>query len=490
MEDQSTNKRTTRFTRNKTEDVSVLLNGKIPPQARELEEAVLGAILIEREALNDVAAILKPEMFYVDAHVTIYRACLEVDKKSISIDLLTLTEHLRSIGKLEEVGGAYYLSELTNKIASSANIEHHARIIAQKWMQREVISVSNNSIRDAYEDTTDVFDLIENNQKKINDIISNTVNKDFVHVGTNLARDLSVLETIRSSENKIVGIPCGIVPIDKFFRGWEPGDLIIIAARPSVGKTALAASIAHGAASLNIPVAIASLEMPERQMRLRLLSIESDVDLARISKAGYSDTEKDILYKCSDSLMSRPIYIDDQAGLSLTELRTKATRLKRLHGIKMLIVDYLQLMSSGEKGLHREQEISTISRGLKKLAKDLDIPVIALSQLNRSVESRGGEKRPQLSDLRESGAIEQDADIVIFPHRPDKFGIMEYDDGSSTKNTAILIVAKYRNGPTGDIAEHLAYDTRCAKFYYKHESFLNDFVEQKPTTQTDEDLPF
>ena len=182
MEDQSTNKRTTRFTRNKTEDVSVLLNGKIPPQARELEEAVLGAILIEREALNDVAAILKPEMFYVDAHVTIYRACLEVDKKSISIDLLTLTEHLRSIGKLEEVGGAYYLSELTNKIASSANIEHHARIIAQKWMQREVISVSNNSIRDAYEDTTDVFDLIENNQKKINDIISNTVKKDFVHV--------------------------------------------------------------------------------------------------------------------------------------------------------------------------------------------------------------------------------------------------------------------------------------------------------------------
>lgn len=490
MEDQSTNKRTTRFTRDRTGDVSVLLYGKIPPQARELEEAVLGAILIEREALNDVAAILKPEMFYVDAHATIYNACLAVDKKNISVDLLTITENLRSNSKLEEVGGAYYLSGLTNKIASSANIEHHARIIIQKWMFREIISVSNQSIRDAYEDTTDVFDVIESNQKRVNEIISNTVKKDFVHVGKNMAKDIERLENIRLSEVKIVGTPTGIQPIDQFFRGFESGDLIIIAARPSVGKTALAASIAHGTASLNIPVAICSLEMPEQQMRYRLLAIESDVDLTRISKAGYSESEKDILFKSSESLMQKPIYIDDQAGLSLIELRSKATRLKRLYGIKMLIIDYLQLMSSGEKTGNREQEISTISRGLKKLAKDLDLPIIALSQLNRSVESRGGEKRPNLSDLRESGAIEQDADIVIFPHRPDKSGIMEYEDGRPTKNTAILIVAKYRNGPTGDIAEHLYYDPKCAKFHYKVDSFMDEFVEQKPTTQTDEELPF
>lgn len=490
MEEQTTNKRTTKFTRNKTEDISNLLYGKIPPQARELEEAVLGAILIEKDALNEVSAILKPEMFYVDAHATIFMAFLEVDKKNVGVDLLTVTEHLRNMAKLEEVGGAYYLSELTNKIGSSANIEYHARIIIQKWMFRELIRISNDSIRDSYEDVNDVFDVIETNQKRTNEIISNTVKKDFVHVGKNMAKDIDLLETIRLSDTKIVGTPTGLQPVDRFFRGFEAGDLIIIAARPSVGKTALAVSFAHGAASLGIPVAICSLEMPERQIRFRLLSIESDIDLSRIGKAGYSDLEKKNLDESADRLMQKPIYIDDQAGISLIELRSKASRLKRQNGIKMLIIDYMQLMSSGEKTGNREQEISTISRGLKKLAKDLDIPILALSQLNRSVENRGGEKRPNLSDLRESGAIEQDADIVIFPYRPDKSGILEYNDGSSTINTAILIVAKNRNGPTGDIAEHLFYDPKCAKFYYKAESFLNQFTEQPATELKSDDLPF
>lgn len=476
--------------RKKTEDFSNMLYGKIPPQARELEEAVLGALLLESTALNDVADILKPEMFYVDAHGTIYKAILDTDKKNSVIDLLTISEHLRSIGKLEEVGGAYYLSELTNKVGSSVNIEYHARIIIQKWMLREMISVSNETMRESYEDTTDVFEVIDSNQKRVQEIITNTVKKDFVHIGKNMIKDIEVLENIRLSESKIVGTPTGIPPIDSFFRGFEPGDLIIIAARPSVGKTALAASMAHGAASLGIPVAICSLEMPERQLRHRLLSIESNIDLNCISKAGYSERERSVLFSSSETLVKKPIYIDDQAGLSLIELRSKASRLKRTCGIKMLIIDYLQLMSSGEKTGNREQEISTISRGLKKLAKDLDLPVIALSQLNRSVESRGGEKRPNLSDLRESGAIEQDADIVIFPYRPDKSGILQYEDGRSTKNTAILIVAKYRQGPTGDIGDHLFYDPKCAKFYYNPGSYMDEFEQIPHGNAPDADLPF
>jgi replicative DNA helicase len=459
------------------------LYSKIPPQARELEEAVLGSILIERDAMGEIADILKPDVFYVDAHKTIFEYCLNLYKASKPIDLLSVTEELRKESKLEEVGGAYYLSELTNKIGSSANIEYHARIIIQRFLSREIIRICNDSTRDAYEDTTDVFELIDTLLISVNSLNENTADKGFVHIGDRAMDTMTELETIKNSENKFIGVPCGIKKIDNYFYGFRNSDLIIVGARPSMGKTALGLSIAYGAAELGIPVAFASLEMSTDAVRKRLVAIDTNINLESINNATYNDSEGDMILQSLNKYKSRKsnIYIDDKAQMTVSQLRSKVGKLVRNKGVKMLIVDYLQLMRSGEKGLIREQEIGAISRGLKAIAKDLNIPVIALAQLSRGLEHRGGDKKPMLSDLRESGSIEQDADVVMFPHRPEYYNLNEANDGSSLKGVAELIIAKFRNGKTGTIPD-LAFIARCAKFAdeapYWRSDLMSEMVQQ------------
>lgn len=470
MEEQSAGniaKRSTRFTRNKTEDISNLLYGKIPPQARELEEAVLGAILIEKDAISYVSDILKPESFYVDAHATIYRAIQSLFGKSQPIDLLTVTEELRKNGKLEEVGGAYYISELTNKIASSANVEYHARIIIQKFIQRELIRISNEIIRDAYEDTTDVFDLLDMAEKRIYEITDKNLRNSVQGIGQLVSKSILQIDGLLNREDGLLedSVPSGYLELDKMTSGWKATDLVIVAARPSMGKTAFVLNLARNAAvDYNMPVAIFSLEMGAVQLAKRLISLECEIDAQKVANGKMSDNEFGILRDKVEKLSTSPIYINDQPAINVYELRAQCRRLQNAHGIKMVIIDYLQLMSGGgDKGMNREQEISTISRSLKGLAKELNIPVIALSQLNRSVETRGGDKKPQLSDLRESGSIEQDADMVMFLYRPEYYNMNEGNDGASLKGVAEVIIAKHRNGPTGSV--ELRFNKNFGRFY-------------------------
>jgi replicative DNA helicase len=467
MEDQTTNKRTTRFTRNKTEDISNMLYGKIPPQARELEETVLGAILIEKDAISYVSDILKPESFYVDAHATIFRAIQNLFGKSQPIDLLTITEELRKTAKLEEVGGAYYLSELTNKVASSANVEYHARIVIQKFIQRELIRISNDIIRDAYEDTTDVFDLLDKAEKRIYEITDKNLRNSVQGIGQLVSKSIMQIDGLINREDGLLedSVPSGYLELDKMTSGWKATDLVIIAARPSMGKTAFVLNLARNAAvDFNMPVAIFSLEMGAVQLAKRLISLECEIDAQKVANGKMTDNEYSILRDKVEKLSSAPIYINDQPAINVYELRAQCRRLQNAHGIKMVIIDYLQLMSGGgDKGMNREQEISNISRSLKGLAKELNIPVIALSQLNRSVETRGGEKKPQLSDLRESGSIEQDADMVMFLYRPEYYNLNEGSDGASLKGVSEIIIAKHRNGPTGSV--ELRFNKHFGRFY-------------------------
>ena len=483
-------KRTLRYTRNKSEDISNLLYGKIPPQAKELEEAVLGAILIERDAIGEIADILTPEVFYVDAHAIIYKYCIELYKESNPIDLLSVTERLIKESKLEEVGGAFYLSELTNKIASSANIEYHSRILIQRYLAREIIRICNQSINDAYDDTTDVFEMIDNLMLSVNSLNETSSDKGFVHIGVGSMNTMAELESIKNQEKEFIGVPCGIKKIDKHFYGFRNSDLIIVGARPSMGKTALALSIAYGASELGLPVAFASLEMSTDAVRKRLVAIDTEINLESINNATYTDQEGEhIMASLKKFQKSKTgIYIDDKAQMTIPQLRSKVSKLVKNKGVKLLIVDYLQLMRSGEKGLPREQEISAISRGLKAIAKDLNIPVIALAQLSRGLEHRGGEKKPMLSDLRESGSIEQDADVVMFPHRPEYYGITEFNDGTPTRGLVELIIAKFRNGKTGIIPD-LAFMAHCAKFAdeksYIPGSYLSEMEQQQQSEKFD-----
>lgn len=469
MEEQTSNftKKTTRFTRNKTEDMSNMLYGKVPPQARELEEAVLGALLIEKGAIAEVNDVLKPESFYVDAHATIFRSIQSLFGKSHPIDLLTVTEDLRKSGKLEEVGGAFYISELTNKIASSANVEFHARIIVQKFIQRELIRISSDIIRDAFEDTTDVFVLLDGAEKKIYEIADKNISRSVQNIGQLVSKSITDIDSLQSREDGLLenSVPSGYVELDRMTSGWKATDLVIVAARPSMGKTAFVLNIARNAAVVhNMPVAIFSLEMGAVQLAKRLISLECEIDAQKVANGRMSENEYAILRDKVERLSSSPIYINDQPAINVYELRAQCRRLQNAHGIKMVIIDYLQLMSGGgDKGMNREQEISNISRSLKGLAKELNIPVIALSQLNRSVETRGGDKKPQLSDLRESGSIEQDADMVMFLYRPEYYKLDEAANGAHLKGMSEIIIAKHRNGPTGSV--ELRFNKHFGRFY-------------------------
>jgi replicative DNA helicase len=431
---------------------SSLMFGKIPPQAKDLEEAILGAIMLEKAAFDTVVEILKPECFYVEAHQKIYKAMQGLAIKSLPIDLLTVVEELKFREELDFVGGPYAVTKLTNAVVSSANIEAHARIVLQKFIQRELIRISGEIIGEAYEDSTDVFDMLDLAETKLFEITNNHLRKNFDDIETVLVKTINRIEEMRNRQDEMTGVPTGFPSLDRLTYGWQPTDLIILAARPSVGKTAFALNLARTAAlhpTRPTAVGFFSLEMSSSQLVQRILSAESEIWLEKIARGKLEEHEMKQLYKKGiDRLSKAPIFIDDSAALNIFELRAKCRRLKNKHNIGIIIIDYLQLMSgSADRNSNREQEISKISRDLKGLAKELQVPIIALSQLSREVEKRKeGNKIPQLSDLRESGAIEQDADMVMFLYRPDYYDVTTNEMGESNKGETFVKIAKHRNG--------------------------------------------
>ena len=434
-------------------DKSTIINlekGKIPPQALDLEEVVLGAMMIDKKGVDEVIDILSSEAFYKDAHKFIFEAIFKLFENSEPIDLLTVSTQLKKDNRLDVAGGDFYLISLTQKVSSSAHIEFHARIILQKFIQRSLIKISNEIIEDSYDETKDVFDLLDKAESRLYEVTQGNIKKSSETAQDLVHQAKKKIEEISNKEG-MSGIPSGFDKLDKLTSGWQDSDLIIIASRPGMGKTALTLSMARNiAVNQNIPVAFFSLEMASVQLITRLISSETGLSSEKLRTGRLEKHEWEQLNVKVKGLEKAPLFIDDSPSLSIFDLRAKARRLVSQHGIKLIVVDYLQLMTAGGgmKGGNREQEISTISRNLKALAKELSIPVIALSQLSRAVETRGGSKRPLLSDLRESGAIEQDADIVSFIYRPEYYKIDEWDDEerTPTEGQAEFIVAKHRNG--------------------------------------------
>lgn len=449
-----------------------LSGGKVPPQATDLEEAVLGALMLDQQALNTVIDILKPNMFYKENHARIFSAIRSLFSKNEPVDLLTVTSYLKNSGELELAGGPFYLTQLTARIGSAANMEFYARIISQKFLQRELIRISHDIIQDAFEDSTDVFDLLDRAESDLFTVSQNNFRRGYEETADLISRAVKEIEEARKHDGHISGVPTGFTQLDNITAGWQKSDLIIIAARPGMGKTAFVLSLARNTSvDYKKPVALFSLEMSAVQLVTRLIASEANIESDKLRKGKLEEHEWAQLNTKLTPLIDAKLFIDDTPALSVFELRTKARRLKAQHDIQLIVVDYLQLMtisSEREKGggatfktINREQEISTISRALKALAKELNIPIICLSQLNRSVETRGGTKRPQLSDLRESGAIEQDADMVLFIYRPEYYKIDDIE-GVSSKGLAELIIAKHRNGPLEDI--QLKFVSNFARF--------------------------
>lgn len=429
--------------------------GRIQPQALELEEAVLGALMIERDAYSLVSEILRPESFYERRHQKIYAAITDLAVNQKPVDILTVKEQLARRGDLEEVGGPFYITQLSSKVASSAHIEYHARIIAQKALARELISFTSQIQSQAFDETLDVDDLMQEAEGKLFEISQQNMKKDYTQINPIIADAYSLIQKAAARTDGLSGLESGFTKLDKITSGWQNSDLIIIAARPAMGKTAFVLSMAKNiAVNYRNPVAVFSLEMSNVQLVNRLISNTCEIPSEKIKSGQLADYEwQQLDYKLRD-LLDAPLFVDDTPSLSVFELRTKARRLVREHGVKIIIIDYLQLMNaSGMKFGSRQEEVSTISRSLKGLAKELNIPIIALSQLNRGVENREGEegKRPQLSDLRESGAIEQDADMVCFIHRPEYYKIFTSSDGEDLRGMAEIIIAKHRNGSVGDV---------------------------------------
>ena len=476
--------------------------GKIQPQAVPLEEAVLGALMLDREALPLVMDILRSESFYTEPHQLIYQAIIRLFERSNPVDLLTVTEELKKGGELDKVGGGYYLVELTHRVASAANIEYHARIIAQKHIQRELIRVSTTTIKDAYEDTTDVFTLLDEAEKGLFSITQNNLSRSYESMGTLSSRVLKQIEELSEKPDGLTGVPSGFTDLDRLTSGWQPSDLVIIAARPGMGKTSLVLAVCLNAArDFNKGVALFSLEMASTQLVQRLISMESEIAGSKMRNGKLEDYEWQQLQTTVERLNAVPIFIDDTPAINIFELRAKCRRLKQQHDIQLIIIDYLQLMTGGSDGKNgnREQEIASISRALKSLAKEIRVPVIALSQLSRAVEMRGGSKFPQLSDLRESGSIEQDADMVAFIYRPEYYQILQDESGQSLKGVAEFIIAKHRHGALETIK--LKFTDTFAKF-----SNLDDptfagldgpiagsfkpSVVTRASRMNDEDIPF
>lgn len=466
-------------------DQNILQYGKIPPQAVELEEAVLGALMLEKDALANVIDILKPEVFYKEAHQHIFEAIRKLFNTSQPVDILTVTNQLKSMGLLEVVGGPYYIAQLSSKVVSAANIEYHTRIIVQKFIQRELIRISTEISTEAYEDTTDVFDLLDKAESNLFNVSDTNLRRKYLDMQAILREAIEEIEKAKeaSDHNQIstLGVPSGFTSLDRITAGWQKSDLIILAARPSMGKTAFVLSMARNAAiEHGEPVAVFSLEMSALQLVLRLISMETELPSDKLRRGNLADYEWQQLNTRITKLEDAKIFIDDTPALSVFELRAKSRRLVAQHGIKLIIIDYLQLMTANTevKGM-REQEISSISRALKGLAKELNIPVIALSQLSREVEKRPGSKKPILSDLRESGAIEQDADLVLFIYRPEYYKIDQFEDNTPTKGLAEIIIAKHRNGQTGEVK--LNFISQYGKFKdYDSFDFSDEYQNISP----------
>lgn len=442
-----------------------LEQGKVPPHATDLEEAVLGALMLESDALNDVVEVLKPESFYKIEHQKIFEAITDLFSKSQPIDILTVTSWLKKEGSLELVGGPFFVSQLTDRVASSANAEFHARIIAQKFIQRELIRVSGDTYHEAFDETTDVLDLLDKAEASLFAVAEGNLRKSYDSMSVLVTKALREVEEAASKEGGVTGVATGFTELDKMTNGWQKSDLLIIAARPAMGKTAFVLSMTRNiAVEFKKSVAFFSLEMASVQLVNRLISSESGIPGEKLKKGSLDKNDWEHMHASLKQLGEAPIFIDDTPALSVFELRAKCRRLKAQHDIQIIIVDYLQLMTAGSsmKG-NREQEISTISRSLKSLAKELNVPVIALSQLSRAVETRGGTKRPMLSDLRESGAIEQDADMVMFLYRPEYYGIETSEETNlPTEGLTELIIAKHRSGATGTVP--LRFVNTLAKF--------------------------
>lgn len=450
MSDNNSNRSERKVNNRRRQNESFSALGKLPPQAIDMEEAVLGALMLEKDALTTVVDILSPNSFYKDAHSLVYEAILDLFNAGEPIDLLTVVNQLRKNGSLELAGGVIFITELTSKVSSASNIEYHARIITEQAMKRDMIKISSEIQKEAFEDTTDVFELLDKMEQSLFEISENNIKKNYVDMRSIMREAIIELESKKGQKDGLTGVPSGFTALDRVTSGWQKSDLVIIAARPAMGKTAFVLSVLRNAAvDHDRPVAIFSLEMSSIQLVNRLISSEAELDSDKIKKGNLADYEWQQLIHKTGKLTSAPFFVDDTPALSILELRAKCRRLKAQNDIQLIVIDYLQLMSGDSKGGNggnREQEISSISRALKKIAKELSVPVIALSQLSRAVETRGGDKRPQLSDLRESGAIEQDADIVIFLYRPEYYGITEDEDGNNTAGVGEVIIAKHRNG--------------------------------------------
>ena len=453
-------------TRKKPAVVQVSDVGRLQPQARDLEAAILGALMLEKEAFFKVNETLKPESFYEKAHELIYQAILDLAARQQPIDMLTVVEQLKKNGDLETVGGPLYISRLTENIASTVHLEYHAQIVAQKYLARELIRYTGMIQGKAFDETVEIKELMQEAEGELFRISQQNIKNEATQIDPVIKQARELLEKAANREENLSGLASGFTYLDKITSGWQNSDLVIIAARPAMGKTAFVLSMAKNMAlNFNIPVAMFSLERSNVQLVNRLIVNVCELSGEKIKSGRLEKYEWEQLeYKIKD-LYGAPIYVDDTPSLSIFELRTKARRLVREHGIQCIFIDYLQLMNaSGMNFGSREQEVSTISRSLKGLAKELKIPIIALSQLNRGVESRQGieGKRPQLADLRESGAIEQDADMVCFIHRPEYYKIFEDEKGNDLRGLAEIIIAKHRNGATGDV--RLRFKSEFAKF--------------------------
>ena len=428
---------------------------QVQPQALEVEKAVLGALMIDKDAYLVISELLRPESFYEPRHQKIFDAVRQLSMNERPIDVLTVTEQLSKNGVLEEIGGPGYIAELSSRVATSANLEYHANIVAEKYISRQLITYTSTIGKKAFDETCDPKDVIAEAESMLFDIAQTNVKKDYVHVSPLIKEASQIMMAASKNNGDVTGISTGYKRLDDLTSGWQNSDLVIIAGRPAMGKTAFALSMAKNiAADQNVPMAFFSLEMSGVQLVNRLIANTCEIEGMKILNGSLNAEEWERFDKRIQHLIDAPLYIDDTPGLSVFELRTKAMRLVREHKVQLIMVDYLQLMNAnGMRFNSRQEEVSTISRSLKILAKELNIPVIALSQLNRGLEARTGAdgKRPMLSDLRESGAIEQDADMVIFVHRPEKFGLTQGPNGEDYLGKAEIIIAKHRKGATDTV---------------------------------------
>lgn len=455
--------------------------GHLQPQAVELEQAVLGALMVERDAYYQVSEILRPESFYDNRHQIIYEAIRRLNLEEKPVDILTVTEALRNTNQLEEAGGPFYITQLSGMVASSAHIEYHARIIAQKATARALISYTSGIQTKAFDATTDIDVLMQEAEGKLFELSQTNMKKDYTQIDPVIKEAYEMLQKAAARTDGMSGIPSGFHALDKMTSGWQNSDLVILAARPAMGKTAFALSMAKNiAVDQKIPVAVFSLEMANVQLVNRLIVNVCEIKGETLKSGQLKPYEWNQLDYRIKQLTGAPLYLDDTPSLSVFELRTKARRLVREHGVKVIMIDYLQLMNASGMGFgSRQEEVSTISRSLKGLAKELNIPILALSQLNRGVENReGGDKRPQLSDLRESGAIEQDADMVLFIHRPEYYKIyQDAETGRDLRGKAEIIVAKHRNGAVGNVL--LSFRGEYARFQNPEEDDISTMSSQQ-----------